>query len=151
VTVQVAWSPDAGPALLSEAATRAAVEAALAHGGRAGLEISVAFVDDAGIAELHGRWLGDPTPTDVLSFDLGADQPGPAGEVIVSAERAAEVAGERGLDPVRELALYVVHGTLHLCGFDDRAPAERARMRAAESEVLAALGYAAAPGADETE
>jgi probable rRNA maturation factor len=61
----------------------------------------------------------------------------------VSVERARVEARRRDLSPERELALYVVHGCLHLCGFDDRAPRPRARMRAAERAVLARLGYAA--------
>jgi probable rRNA maturation factor len=151
VTVTVAWTPEAGQPLLSDDATRRAVEAALAHGGRPGVDLSVAFVDDASIAELHGEWLGDEAPTDVLSFDLGEEHGGPVGELYVSAERAGAEAALRGLDPVRELALYVVHGTLHLCGFGDRAPADRRRMRAAEAHVLCALGYSPAPGVDDSE
>jgi probable rRNA maturation factor len=76
----------------------------------------------------------------VIAFDLGAG-PGPGGEVYVSVERAREVAARRGVPPGRELALYVVHGALHLCGFDDRRSTERAAMRAAEAAVLSALGY----------
>ena len=149
MTADVSWFPAAGEPPLTDAEVRSAVEAALEHGGRAGAEIAVVFVDDAGIAELHGEWLGDPTPTDVISFDLGEDQPGPAGELYVSAQRARAVAGEKGLDARRELALYVVHGTLHLCGFDDREPSDRARMRAAEARVLGSLGFSPGPGADD--
>lgn len=149
MTVSVAWTEAAGEPLLTEGATQRAVEAALSHGGRAGAEISVAFVDDGAIAAMHGEWLGDDAPTDVITFDLGEDQEGPAGELYVSVERARAEAAARGLDPVRELALYVVHGTLHLCGFDDHAEDERARMRAAEAQVLASLGYAPAPGVDD--
>jgi probable rRNA maturation factor len=116
------------------------VEAALEHGGRPGLSLSVVFVDDAEIAELHGRWLGDPTPTDVISFDLGGGE-GPDGELYVSVERARSEARARGLALEHELALYLVHGALHLCGHDDHAARARARMRAAEATVLAALGY----------
>jgi probable rRNA maturation factor len=109
----------------------------------------VVFVDDADLARMHGEWLGDGSPTDVISFDLGEDEPGPVGELYVSAERARAVAAERGLDERRELALYVVHGALHLCGFDDHEPAERERMRAAEAIVLGSLGYAPGPGVDD--
>jgi probable rRNA maturation factor len=117
----------------------AAAEAALAHGGRPGLALSVVFVDDAEITRLHGDWFDDPTPTDVISFDLGEDEPGPAGELYVSVERARDEARARDLPLERELALYVVHGALHLCGFDDREEGDRRRMRAAEARVLARL------------
>lgn len=140
MSVSVAWTAAAGAAAIDDAAVAAAVDAALAHGGRPGLLLSVVFVDDAEIAELHGRWLGDPTPTDVISFDLGGGG-GPDGELYVSVERARGEARARGLELEHELALYLVHGALHLCGHDDRAARERARMRAAEASVLASLGY----------
>ena len=145
----VTWVPSAGPPWFDDGCTSAAVEAALAHGGRAGIEISVVFVDDAEISDLHGRWFEDPTPTDVISFDLGDEGPGPAGELYVSSERAQLEARARGLSAERELALYLVHGTLHLCGYDDHEPQDRSRMRDAEASVLAGLGYESAPGVDE--
>lgn len=126
---------------LSEDDAVAAVEAALVHGGRSGLAVEVVLVDGTTLAELHSRFLGDPSPTDVMAFDLGDDGPGPAAEVYASVDEALQRAGERGVAPARELALYLVHGALHLCGFDDHEESERARMRAAEATVLAALGY----------
>jgi probable rRNA maturation factor len=135
---------------LSSRAAREIVAHALAHGGWGGGAVGLVFLDDAAIAELHERFLGDPTPTDVIAFDLGGDEPqqleaevGPRAEIYVSVERAREVASRRGAPVRRELALYLVHGALHLCGFDDGAAAERARMRAAEAEVLAQLGFPA--------
>ena len=137
---EVAWDlPGKRP--LSDAAVRRAVAAALRFGGRPEAHLSVVFVDDARLAEMHAEHLGDPSPTDVISFDLGDEQGGPAGELYVSVERARAVALKRGVEVARELALYVVHGALHLCGHDDRKPAARARMRAAERAVLASLGY----------
>ena len=136
--VGIAWGVRARP--LTDRAIRAAVRAALAHGGRAGINVEVALVSDRHLASIHGRFLGDPAPTDVISFDLGEDGDGLAAEIYVSVDRARAVARERG-DPVeRELALYLVHGALHLCGFDDRSVKDRARMRAAESLVLESLG-----------
>lgn len=122
--------------------------AALEEGGRAGVELSVVLVDDDTLAALHGQQLGDPSPTDVMSFDLEGDgddsaELGPVGEVYVSVDRAQAVATERGVRFARELALYLVHGTLHLCGHDDVEPEDRARMRAAETRVLARLGFEA--------
>jgi len=61
----------------------------------------------------------------------------------VSVDRAREVAEERGLTWEREVVLYVVHGTLHLCGFDDHEDEDREAMRGAEAAVLARLGLAA--------
>ncbi|MFT7542458.1 MAG: putative rRNA maturation factor, partial [Gammaproteobacteria bacterium] len=56
---------------------------------------------------------------------------------------AREVSQRRGVSFERELLLYVVHGTLHLCGFDDHEPEDRAEMRLAEAAVMSSLGYAA--------
>jgi probable rRNA maturation factor len=131
-----------GRRLLSAREVRALVDAALAHGGRAELLVSVVFVSDAELARLHDRWLGDPAPTDVMAFDLGEDG-GAGGEVYVSVQRARAEARARGRTPAAELALYVIHGCLHLCGYDDRASRARARMRAAEREVLTRAGFPA--------
>ena len=94
--------------------------------------VVVALVDDKTIAGLHERFLNVPGPTDVLSF--------PHGEIVVSGETARREARARGISPVDELVLYVVHGALHLKGYRDKKPQERTRMRAAERRVLEQLG-----------
>lgn len=123
-------------------AVREAVRAAREHGGRRELGLSIAFVTDRALARLHARFFGDPSPTDVITFDLSDEIEGPAGEVCVSAECARKRSRARGVEFERELLLYVVHGVLHLCGFDDRTAADRTRMRAAELVVMRTLGYA---------
>jgi rRNA maturation RNase YbeY len=138
--VAVAWS--VRKRFLGDREIRACVRAALRHGKREGIDVSVALVSDAELAALHGRYLGDPSPTDVISFELGGEHGGPMAEICVSVERAAEVARRRRLDPAGELRLYLVHGALHLCGFDDHSPRDRARMRRAEARVLCALAHA---------
>lgn len=138
MTVEVAWQTDDRP--LDDAAVVAAVRSALVHGGRPGIEIGVVLVGDDELRELHERWLGDPTRTDVITFDLGEGD-GPEGEIWVSVECARRLAPDRGVPVERELALYLVHGALHLCGYDDHDEVDRARMRAAERDVLAELGY----------
>jgi probable rRNA maturation factor len=108
---------------------------AMEHRQRA--DISIALVDDATIHALNRVHLGHDWPTDVLSFTLS--EPGEAvlaGELVISAERAAATATERGLDPHAELALYLVHGLLHLCGYDDRSDADACRMQARQCEIL---------------
>ncbi len=139
MTVRVSWAVAQAP--LPEEDVVRAVEAALDHGGRAQAELEVVLVDDATLADLHARFHGDPSPTDVIAFDLGAEGMGPEGEIYVSVDRALAVARERASDERRELALYLVHGALHLCGFDDGDEADRERMRAAEASVLQRLGY----------
>ncbi len=141
-----AWTVPEEPGDLGEVEASAALAAALVHGGAPELRVDVIFVDDAALAQLHGQFLGDPTRTDVITFDLredGApDEHGPDGEIYVSVERAREVAVGRGVGVAREQALYVVHGALHLVGFDDHDPEDRASMREAEAAVMGALGYA---------
>ena len=109
--------------------------------GRSIRTISVALVDDATISSLHERYLGDPRPTDVLAFDLRDDSRDQRieGEIVVSVEAARRSAARLGLHEAREVLRYVIHGTLHLMGYDDCRPADRARMRQAENRVLAGL------------
>lgn len=100
-------------------------------------ELSVAFLTEAALARIHKDFMGDPSPTDVITFP-GDTASGTMGEICVSADRAAAVAGRRGTDFARELSLYVVHGWLHLSGCDDKKPLARREMRAAERAALAA-------------
>src|SRR5438270_12598563 len=99
---------------------REVARAVLAGEGVADYEISLAFVDNPTIHRLNQRYLRHDEPTDVLSFPLS--EPGAArlaGELVVGAEVAAAQAADRGHDVQAELALYVIHGLLHLCGYDD--------------------------------
>jgi probable rRNA maturation factor len=107
---------------------RRAVQAILKDHGIRQAEIGVAVVDDATIARLHGEFLADGTPTDVLSFLLTSGEGQLEGEVVVSAETAAAAAPRFRLAPADELLLYIIHGVLHLVGYDDAAPKPRAAM-----------------------
>ena len=98
-------------------------------------ELSVAIVDDAAIAAINQQFLNHAGPTDVIIFDLGDG----LGEIIVSAERAVIVARQLRRPPHAELALYLVHGLLHLAGLDDHTSSQRRAMRAAERRVLRQL------------
>jgi probable rRNA maturation factor len=123
---------------------RRVVGAALQRCGVSRACISVAVVGDAQIAELHERYCGLAGPTDVLTFDLGdpatkGEKP-VEGEIVASADTAERVARERGHTAAAELALYAVHGTLHLAGHDDHDPQQAALMHALENEILAACG-----------
>lgn len=131
----------------SRAFLESVVAAALHDVGRRRFEVSLLLTDDAEIAELHGRFLGDPTPTDVMSFARDDDD---GVDVVVNVECARRVARARGHTIRAETALYVVHGILHACGHDDATPSERARMRAAEARILGALRlrYAVVDGDD---
>src|SRR6266851_5074148 len=87
-------------------------------------EISLAFVDNPTIHRLNQRYLQHDEPTDVLSFPLSEPNAGRlAGELVIGAEVALAQAQARGHDVQAELALYVIHGLLHLCGYDDKSDA----------------------------
>jgi probable rRNA maturation factor len=117
-------------------------------------ELSLAFLTDAGLARLHADFLADPSVTDVITF---ASDPAHnlAGEICVSADAAARQTrpersrrtrpegGRRAAASKNsfsdELTLYIVHGWLHLAGYDDRAPREKRKMRLAEARALKLL------------
>ena len=102
--------------------------------------ISLALVDDPTMHELNREYLDHDYPTDVLSFVLECDGTHVVGQLIASVDTAVENAGQYGWTPTEELLLYVVHGSLHLVGYDDRQPEEREAMREAESAHLHKLG-----------
>lgn len=119
------------------------VERVLRGEGVAAATISIAIVDDPTIHRINRDHLGHDEPTDVVTFPLS--DPGDDrlhGELVVSAETAARVAGEIGVEPWNELALYVVHGLLHLCGRDDLDEASAAEMRRGEDAAMARVGLA---------
>jgi len=130
---------------LTTAAIRRAVRQAL--GGRPVAALNVAIVDDAQIARLHQEYMDDPSPTDVLTFDLrdDADDPAVEGEIVVSADTAYREARRRRLQPSEELTRYIIHGVLHLLGLRDATPQERRRMRREENRILDLLSGRAAP------
>ena len=94
-------------------------------------EVEVSLVDDATIAEVHGEFMDDPTPTDVITFHHG--------EILVSAETAAREGPEHGNSAEAETLLYIVHGLLHLNGHEDLADSDRNAMHRAQEEILARL------------
>ena len=108
---------------------------------RANASISLALVDNDTIHRLNRLHLGHDWPTDVITFPLsGADDPALAGELVVSTETAVTKARELRGEPAAELALYLVHGLLHLCGYDDSSEEDAAAMNGRQSELLDAVG-----------
>lgn len=133
---------------------REAVAATLRRHDTRSATLSVALVDDAHMADLNDRHLGHSGPTDVLTFDLIDDDTnnevgesaGIEGEVVISVETAAREARARGHTLDAELALYAVHGTLHLLGYDDHNETDAARMHAMEDDILIEIGLGAIYG-----
>ncbi len=123
--------------LLREAAG-AAMRATRCPGGA---EVEVALVDDATISRLNRRFLGHRGPTDVLAFPDGSrGEPARGGtllgEIVISVERARAQARDAGWSVRREVVLLLVHGLLHLRGYDDQTLREAGLMRARERRVL---------------
>jgi probable rRNA maturation factor len=107
--------------------------------------LSVAVVGRRHMASLHRRYLGIDGPTDVLTFDLGCEQRHGwlDAEIVLCADIARSAAVQRGGTSAAawaELALYLVHGVLHLAGYDDRTARDARRMHAREDELLRQLG-----------
>jgi probable rRNA maturation factor len=110
-------------------------------GGCPAGELSLAFLTDDALAKIHGDFLADPSTTDVITFE-GDPAFGSAGEICVSVDTAATYAAKHKRPFQTELALYVVHGWLHLAGYDDLQPAKKRRMRAAEKKAMQLLANA---------
>jgi len=92
--------------------------------------VSVWLISDRRMSRLHKEFLGQTGPTDVLTFQHG--------EIFISVETARRHARAFGNSPVRELQLYIVHGLLHLHGFDDRTPTGARNMRSTQEKILRA-------------
>jgi len=101
-------------------------------------ELSIAFVSKLEISRIHGQFMQDVSPTDVITFPGDSDE-GLAGEICVCPEIARDYALENGKDFSQELALYLAHGYLHLCGFNDTEETERLEMRRAENVAMQTL------------
>lgn len=140
LTIEIADEQQAIP--IDEARLKRGVRQVLQAAGMESAEISVAIVDDARMHELNRQYLEHDYPTDVLSFVLDFDEEEQSldGEIIVSADYAAREAVRYGWSTDAELLLYVIHGCLHLVGYDDTTPEGKQKMREAEAMHLAAMG-----------
>jgi probable rRNA maturation factor len=105
-------------------------------------EINLAFVDNPTIHQLNNRYLCHDEPTDVLSFPLSSPTAKKlSGELVIGAEVAQTEAMNRGHDVQAELALYVIHGLLHLSGYGDKSATAKKEMRKRERFYLQLLGF----------
>jgi probable rRNA maturation factor len=90
--------------------------------------VEVSIVSDEAIAAVHGEFMDDPTPTDVITFHHG--------EILISVDTATREAPAHGHALEEELLLYILHGLLHLNGYDDLTPPARDRMHRRQEEIL---------------
>ena len=103
--------------------------------------VGLVFVEDDQITQFNAKYLGEDRPTDVLAFSMreGKALAGDAtflGDIVISTETAKRNAKRFRCSMERELALYLVHGLLHLLGYEDKTPSHRRRMRRKERAVL---------------
>lgn len=114
------------------------------------LDLSIVIEDDSHLQALNKEFLDIDAPTDVLSFPSGEKYPHPEtgrvylGDVIISYPRAEEQAGAAGHTLLAELSLLVVHGVLHLLGYDHGESEEKEQMWATQAAILRDLGVSIA-------
>lgn len=104
-------------------------------------ELTIHFVSEKTIAKLHKIYFNDGSVTDCITFpcDPPDENCEVLGEIFICPKVALSYAQKHGLDPQKELLLYLVHGFLHLMGFDDLTAKERRKMRIQEKKCLKIL------------
>lgn len=118
---------------LQQFACRALEQALAVPGAELPEEIDVVLVSDRRISELHRKFMRLSAPTDVITFQHG--------EIVISVDTAEGQAAEHGTSLDSELKLYLLHGLLHLRGYDDRTPDASRTMMAVQARLFAALTH----------
>lgn len=121
---------------------RKLVETVILNEGHSCDEVSIQFVNTKTMCQMHEDFFDDPSPTDCMSFPLD-DEPSDdyrvLGDVVVCPETAINYAKLHQTNHYQELTLYIVHGLLHLMGYDDIRETDRKKMRAAEKRHMTKL------------
>ena len=135
---------ETGRASIDRVRIQQVVDAAIATDGLGPCALTVLLIDDTESARLHQEHFGDPDTTDVMTFPDGSDDPESGrthlGDLAVCVDVAERVARERGRSASDELTLYVLHGVLHLLGYDDIDLDDQAAMWAEQRRLLATVG-----------
>ena len=155
---QILISNEQSTVAISEHELQRVATLTLQSEGVSSAEISIAIVDDSAIHRVNRDYLQHDYSTDVISFLLDSGDADPRsvlskaavgqrgfgkwlhGDVILSGDTAEREAREYGWEPRSEVCLYLVHGLLHLCGYDDQTDEEQDLMRSREREILNELG-----------
>ena len=103
--------------------------------GKDSARLNITFFSNQKIRAFHRRYLGKDMSTDVMAFPAGKEGDF-LGDIAISSDKAAQNAKTYGLTFKEEIALYVIHGILHLAGYDDTTARKRARMKRKENELL---------------
>jgi probable rRNA maturation factor len=96
-------------------------------------DIEATIISDSQIAKIHGQFFNDPTPTDVITFDHG--------EILLGADTIANHAMDFSMTPSAEAALCVIHGMLHLGGWNDLTPPEARSMAKQQENILRSVAF----------
>jgi len=141
--VNAGWPPEDALHELARRATDAVI-AQLSLEIPDGCELSLLFTDDAGISRLNGQWRGKDKPTNVLSFPAfpirrGNALPPMLGDIVLARETVEGEAIAESKPLANHLNHLVIHGFLHLIGYDHETDAEAEEMEEVERQVLAAL------------
>lgn len=104
-------------------------------------EVSIHLIDQKTMCELHKIYFNDPSPTDCISFpidgnDASSDEYTVMGDVFISPRSALDYSKRHSIDAYDEITLYIIHGLLHLMGYDDLEPNAKRRMRRAEKKHM---------------
>jgi probable rRNA maturation factor len=104
-------------------------------------DVAIVFTDDAALRALHRDFMGIDSETDVMTFPSGDSvaESQNGGDIVISIERAADNARDVGHSTREETRFLVVHGLLHLCGWNDDSEADRLRMLDRQQELLVAF------------
>lgn len=119
------------------------VERVIHEEGQSCDEVNIYFVDTATICQLHEQFFQDPTPTDCISFPMDELEDETSyrilGEVFVCPDTALEYSRKHKNNPYEETSLYIIHGLLHLMGYDDIEEQDRNHMRQSEVRHMQSL------------
>lgn len=135
---------ETGRAIINREQIQHVVDAALLADGLGQCALTVLLVDDEESARLHRTHFSDPEPTDVMTFPDGSADPETGhphlGDLAVGVDVALRNAADRGRQASDELTLYILHGVLHLLGYDDVDERDQAEMWAVQRKLLATVG-----------
>lgn len=118
------------------------VDAVLCHENQRADFITIEFLSDAKTRNLHKKFFGDSSPTDCMSFPIDLDEhqkPRHLGDIFICPKTALSQAQNNPLIFFEELTLYLVHGILHLLGYDDLIPSARKKMKQHEASIMKSL------------
>lgn len=102
--------------------------------------IAIVLTTDDHLQSLHHQHLQDDSPTDVMTFPYSSEDEPVSGDIVISVDTAARQAAAEGWDLEDELVFIVIHGVLHLCGWDDHDEDARERMLERQREIMTKLG-----------